>query len=100
MESHLTLPCHYSDGRMRNIGYELVEDSAQHEPELDVLQPTLFDGLNDDVVPASYSAEFAAAHPVNVKLQIVDSGHELTNVLDEIWRETAPFLIHSEAAGL
>ena len=44
-------------------------------------QPALiFHGAHDDVVAASYSEEFARAHP-NAILEIVDSGHELLNVL-------------------
>src|SRR4051812_10955419 len=32
---------HYSEGRMRDIGYGLVEDAENHEPAPDVKQPTL-----------------------------------------------------------
>ena len=86
---------HYSEGRMRDIGYQLVRDAEGYEPAPNVKQPVLlFHGLKDDVVPAGYSNEFAAAHPENVKLRLLDSGHELTDVLDLIWQESEAFLIH------
>ena len=48
----------------------------------DFTQPALiFHGAHDDVVPAGFSREFAASHP-NARLEILNSGHELTNVLD------------------
>ena len=86
---------HYSEGRMRDIGYQLVRDAERYEPVPNVKQPVLlFHGLKDDVVPAGYSKEFAAAHPENVILRLLDSGHELTDVLDLIWQESEAFLIH------
>jgi len=86
---------HYSEGRMRDIGYGLVEDAEKHEPAPNVAQPALlFHGIKDDVVPVEYSQEFAAAHPHNVKLHLLDSGHELTDVLEIIWNETEPFLLN------
>jgi fermentation-respiration switch protein FrsA (DUF1100 family) len=81
---------------MRDIGYQLVEDAEKYEPAPHVIQPALiFHGLNDDVVPVEYSKEFAAAHPSNVKLRLLNSGHELTDVLAKIWEETEPFLLNS-----
>ena len=85
---------HYSEGRIRDIGYQLVTDAEGYEPAPNVTQPTLvFHGLKDDVVPASYSTEFAAAHPANVILRLLDSGHELTDVLERIWLEAEGFLL-------
>ena len=86
---------HYSEGRIRDIGYQLVTDAETYEPAPNFTQSTLvFHGLKDDVVPATYSSEFAAAHPANVILRLLDSGHELTDVLDRIWLEAEGFLIH------
>src|SRR4051812_438669 len=85
---------HYSEGQMRDIGYQLVEDAEQYEPAPNVEQPTLiFHGLKDDTVPYEYSREFAEAHSRNVKLHLLDSGHDLTDVLETIWNETKPFLL-------
>lgn len=75
---------HYADACERPVSYELLEDAAQYESFPDFAQPALiFHGEHDDVVPAAYSRDFAARHP-NARLQIVDSGHDLLNVLDDL----------------
>ena len=84
---------HYSEGRHSELGYQLAEDALQYEAYPDVLQPTLiFQGRHDTVVPPRYAQIFATSHP-NARLRMLDSDHELTNVLDEMWGETTPFLI-------
>ena len=89
---------HYADGRERELSYQLVEDARQYEAYPDCSQPALvFHGRNDTVVPAEYSAAFVERHP-NATLRILESGHELTDVLNDIWIETEPFLFQ-EAAG-
>ena len=83
---------HYGDRMERRVGYELLSDAEQYEDYPDVRQPTLiFHGSNDDVVPCEYSQEFSALHP-QVSLRIMDSGHELINVLEEMWMEIHAFL--------
>jgi pimeloyl-ACP methyl ester carboxylesterase len=83
---------HYGDGRSRSLTYQLIEDAAQYEDFPAFVQPALiFHGAQDDVVPASYSEEFAARHP-NVNLKIVDSGHDLLNVLGPIADQSLAFL--------
>jgi uncharacterized protein len=84
---------HYGEGRELPLGYQLMEDAAGYEPFPAFSQPALvFHGTQDPVVPVSYSAAFAEAHP-NVKLVQLESGHELTDVLDEIWRQMKDFLL-------
>ena len=51
----------------------------------------VFHGAQDDVVPARYSQEFAATHP-NATLEVVDSGHELLNVLEYMAPKVIRFL--------
>ena len=83
---------HYSEGRETDLGYQLIEDALQYEayPELD--QPTLiFQGRNDTMVPPVYAQTFAARRP-NASLRLVESDHDLVNVLDEMWKETEQFL--------
>src|SRR5207245_749511 len=71
---------HYAHGSMRNLKYRFIEDAEQYEPAPNFSQPALvFHGTKDDVVPPSYSEEFAAAHS-NVQLWLMDSGHELKDV--------------------
>jgi pimeloyl-ACP methyl ester carboxylesterase len=83
---------HYSEGREVELGYQLVEDARQYEAYPDVAQPVLiFQGLQDTVVPPEYAVRFAKRHP-NVRLRLMNSDHELTNVMDEMWMETEKFL--------
>jgi len=83
---------HYSEGREVELGYQLIEDSLQYEAYPDCTQPTLiFQGRHDTVVPPEFAEIFAAQHP-NANLRLLDSDHDLVNVLDEMWRETEQFL--------
>jgi Lysophospholipase len=84
---------HYGKGCMRNLKYRFIEDAEQYEPAPNFTQPAVvFHGTQDDVVPASYSEEFASAHP-NVRLRLMNSGHELKDVLEAMWDEAAAFLL-------
>jgi pimeloyl-ACP methyl ester carboxylesterase len=83
---------HYALGGDRPLGYQFVEDAVQYEEEPDFRQSGLiFHGTRDDVVPAEVSEQFASRHP-DVRLRLLDSGHELTDVLDIMWVEVAAFL--------
>jgi pimeloyl-ACP methyl ester carboxylesterase len=82
---------HYGYKEDRPLGYHFVEDAVQYEDEPGFRQPALvLHGTEDPVVPAEVSREFAASHP-NVTLRLLRSGHELTDVLDELWVEAARF---------
>lgn len=84
---------HYGEKRNRRLSYDLVEDADQYEDFPDFRQPALiFHGLEDTVVPARLSREFAASHS-NARLHLFDSNHELLNVLDAIWQAARPFLL-------
>jgi pimeloyl-ACP methyl ester carboxylesterase len=83
---------HYSEGREVELGYQLIEDSQQYEAYPDFTQPALiFQGRHDTVVPPQFAETFAARR-ANASLQLLDSDHDLVNVLDEMWRETQKFL--------
>lgn len=83
---------HYGYKEDRPLGYQFVADAAKYEDAPDFAQPALIlHGVRDDVVPPEVSRRFAARHP-DVTLRLVDSGHELTDVLEQLWRETAIFL--------
>jgi pimeloyl-ACP methyl ester carboxylesterase len=83
---------HYGDKVESRVGYGLLEDAERYEDYPDVSQVALiFHGRYDDVVPVECSEEFAARHP-QVTLRIMDSGHELLNVLEDMWVEMRPFL--------
>ncbi len=82
---------HYAAGREMPLGYQFLEDSSRFEPFPDFQQPALiFHGNHDPIVPVIYSSEFVEAHP-NARLVRLESGHELTDVLDAIWRESRDF---------
>ena len=83
---------HYGDKMERRVGYELLEDARLYEDYPDISQPALvFHGRQDDVVPVEYSEEFAARHP-RVTLRVMESGHELINVLEEMWAGIAVYI--------
>ncbi len=76
---------HYAEGRIRNLGLRMYEDSRHWEAEPDFTQPALiFHGVNDSVVPVGASRQFASTHP-NSQLIEMQSDHELTDVLPQIW---------------
>ena len=83
---------HYAQGRETDLGYQLIEDARRYEAYPDFRQPALiFHGKNDTVVPAEYSVTFAAEHP-NADLRLLNSDHELLNVMDDMWMATEAFL--------
>jgi pimeloyl-ACP methyl ester carboxylesterase len=83
---------HYGDNAPRRVHWGLAEDCANWEPVPKVAQPVLlFHGLGDDTVPSAGSERYAAEHP-NVRLHLFDAGHELTEVMNEMWVLTAAFL--------
>ena len=83
---------HYSYLEERPLGFHFVEDAAQYENEPDFQQPALvLHGIQDQVVPVELSKQFAERHPL-VTLRLLKSGHALTDVLPELWSETAMFL--------
>jgi pimeloyl-ACP methyl ester carboxylesterase len=84
---------HHADGRMRALSPGLLDDGAQYEDFPSFGQPALiFHGRNDDVVPASYSEQFAAAH-ANVTLEVLNSDHGLTDALEYMGPKVAEFLL-------
>jgi uncharacterized protein len=90
---------HYAAGRELPLGYEFLEDASHFEPFPDFCQPALiFHGNHDPVVPVIYSSKFVEAH-ANARLVRLESGHELTDVLDAIWRRSQRFLVDGTPAG-
>jgi pimeloyl-ACP methyl ester carboxylesterase len=84
---------HYAENRELPLSSALLEDAAAYEDYPDFAQPALiFHGANDDVVPPDFSRRFAAAHP-NARLEVLDSGHELTGVLEYMAPRIAAFLL-------
>ncbi|MGA2184850.1 MAG: YqiA/YcfP family alpha/beta fold hydrolase [Bryobacteraceae bacterium] len=83
---------HYAGNAMRELGWPFMRDARQYEDEPDFHQPGLiFHGATDDVVPVAFSQRFAEKH-ANVRLRVLASGHQLTDVLDTMGAETLRFL--------
>jgi pimeloyl-ACP methyl ester carboxylesterase len=90
---------HYGEGRTVELGYQLIEDGRQYEDYPQIGQPTvIFHGKNDTAVPADLSVQFASRHP-QTQLHLMESDHELLNVLDDMWIETEKFLFGNHVPG-
>lgn len=86
----------YAEGREMPLDIEFLEDAGTYEPFPSFSQPALiFHGNRDPIVPVEHSLRFQRRHPAT-RLMRLDSGHELTDVLDPIWREAQPFLLSGE----
>lgn len=78
---------HHGEQRQRDLDFAIYEESALWPPFPEFPQPAhIFHGRCDNVGPPAISERYAAGH-ANVRLTLLDSGHELTDVLPEIWRE-------------
>jgi pimeloyl-ACP methyl ester carboxylesterase len=85
---------HYGEAREMPLGYQLMADAEKFEPFPDFAQPALIiHGNHDPLVPIAQSLRFAETHP-NVSVVPLESGHELTDVLDRVWAETQHFLLN------
>jgi hypothetical protein len=83
---------HYGYKRQERLAYGFVEDALRFEGEPNFSQPALIlHGTQDDVVPVGLSRDYAQRH-ANVLLKEFPSGHELTDVTEDLWKESAAFL--------
>jgi pimeloyl-ACP methyl ester carboxylesterase len=83
---------HYGHGQERKLGYQFAEDAVQYEDEPEFPQPALIlHGTRDSVVPAWISSAYASRRP-NIRLVLLESGHELTDVLEPMWLQVSNFL--------
>jgi uncharacterized protein len=83
---------HYGEGHDRRISFDLMRDAMHYEAYPDFHQPAMiFHGTQDPLVPVQYSAAFVRAH-TNAKLIELNSGHELTDVLEPIFYHLRTFL--------
>ena len=84
---------HYGEGREVPLAFNLMEDAAQFEAFPEIRQPgLLFHGVDDPLVPIEQSRRLVASQP-HLRLVEFKSGHELTDVLDEMWRAAKSFLL-------
>ena len=83
---------HYGSKADQRLGYQFLEDAAKYPSVPDFHQRALIlHGSEDPVVPYQVSYDFALAH-AHTRLTLFKSGHELTDVLEDLWREAASFL--------
>lgn len=87
---------HYGAKSEQRLGYQFLADAAKFDAVPDFHQRALIlHGTEDSVVPYQGSYDFALEH-AHTRLAPFKSGHELTDVLEDLWREAAAFL---EIAG-
>lgn len=84
---------HYAAGEEREVGFALYEDAAAYDAiTLPTTRPTLvFQGDRDASVDPAMVTGWAEGRPL-VDLRMLPDDHQLTESLDLIWRESAPFL--------
>ena len=83
---------HYGAKELRRVHFGLFEDAGRFPGYPNFRQPAqIFHGINDTVVPIQFSRAFAADY-ANAQLTELDSDHELLNALDQIVRDSIPFL--------
>lgn len=89
---------HYGEGLEAELGYQLMEDAQRNPGYPSFAQPALiFHGKNDAVVPPEYSVTFAQGNR-NAALYLMESGHELSDVMNDMWMEAEAFLFAWSAA--
>ncbi len=90
----------YRTGTAARTGYCLIEDAGQYPQFPDFSQPALiFHGIQDETVEFESSTHFAATHP-NARLQLMEAGHELTEVTQEMGNLVVPFLSGASLAHM
>jgi len=83
---------HYGAKAEQRLGYQFLEDAAKFDAVPDFHQRALIlHGTADPTVPYQGSYDFALQH-ARTRLVPFNAGHELTDVLEDLWRETAAFL--------
>ena len=83
---------HYGTKTERRLGYQFLEDGSKYPPVPDFHQRALIlHGTEDQVVPPQESRNYVREH-AQARLALFNSGHELTGVMDDLWREVAAFL--------
>lgn len=81
---------HYGYHEPRDVGFALYEDAARYDAfAVPIRQPALVvQGRQDDLVEASTVERWASSRP-SVDLRVVEDGHQLTESMPFIWRESA-----------
>jgi pimeloyl-ACP methyl ester carboxylesterase len=84
---------HYGRQREEPLAIDILDDGRRWPEEPDPDVPALvFAGRHDDAVPLPAVERFARRRPERRELVVMDSGHELTDVLEPMWERSAAFL--------
>lgn len=90
---------HFGEKRDLPLRYRFYEDALKHPPFPVFSQPgLLLHGRRDDIVDAAQSIDYAQGKS-NIRLEILESDHALTDVLDEIWARVCEFRGKCEPAA-
>lgn len=86
---------HHADGRIRRVGFQLVEDALRLDFDALVspVPTTVVHGSEDEVIPVAHSEAWVAAHPGVTFHRIEGADHGLVGAAEELWRRVAPFLL-------
>ena len=84
---------HYARQREEPLAIDLLDDGRGWPEEPDPETAALvFAGRHDDAVPLAVVERFARRRPERRELVVMDSGHELTDVLEPMWERTVAFV--------
>ena len=84
---------HYGRRREEPLSIALLDEARAHQAEPDPPCPALvLHGRRDESVPLAVGQAFAERRPDRRRLVVYDAGHELTEVLDELWSDSTRFL--------
>lgn len=84
---------HYGRGRDEPLAIDILDDGHRWPEEPDPSVPALvFAGRHDVAVPLDAVTHFVRRRADRRELVVMDSGHELTDVLDPMWEQTLVFL--------
>ena len=91
---------HYGDNEPREVGFGLYEDAAKYDAfALPVTMPALVvQGRQDELVDAAMVERWASTRPA-VDLRLVDDGHQLTDSMPFIWRQSERLFGLARAKG-
>jgi pimeloyl-ACP methyl ester carboxylesterase len=83
---------HYGLRRELRLSIGLLDEGSRHPAEPDPSAPALvFAGRHDESVPLAVVEHFTRRR-AGRELVVLDSGHELTDVLEPMWERTVGFL--------